>query len=314
MIFICMNGDILWVLSKYLHYNLNMQTNQYVMKSKHEKPIINKMIRLIKQDQKPYGVFVNDLTDHNARWLVKQGVDMVLIDFEHHPFDCNQLRHFLMGMIDRKALAMNGSLELPVTPLVRLPSPGMAEKTVWVKQVLDSGVCGIVFPYIESAEQALSCVESMRYPGKKPITGKHQRGFGPKFATWHWGLDWQVYYDKADVWPLNPEGELLCFCQIESPAGLEHLDDILAVPGVSGIMIGPADYSIANIHALDPGHKMNTDDFELILKKIQSSEKLSMVLVNPNNHAYYKSLGFDCCLAGHDGGLHEDASQVLKQR
>jgi 4-hydroxy-2-oxoheptanedioate aldolase len=63
-------------------------------------------------------------------------------------------------------------------------------------------------------------------------------------ASRYWGLLQQEYYARADVWPLNPHGELLMILMIEDVAGVENLDDILRnVPGIGCVLIGEGDLS-----------------------------------------------------------------------
>ena len=72
------------------------------------------------------------------------------------------------------------------------------------------------------------------------------RGDGPATACRYWGLTMPEYYRKADVWPLNPEGELLVFTMIESVPGVHNIDDILKnVPGIGCVLIGEGDLSQA---------------------------------------------------------------------
>jgi 4-hydroxy-2-oxoheptanedioate aldolase len=63
-----------------------------------------------------------------------------------------------------------------------------------------------------------------------------------------WDLDVQDYAMRADLWPLDPEGEMILAVQIETAEGIDNLAEILAVPGVGAAFIGPAD-----LHA-DMGH------------------------------------------------------------
>ena len=68
------------------------------------------------------------------------------------------------------------------------------------------------------------------------------RGDGPTAAARYWGLGQQEYYQKADVWPLNPQGEIFCILQIEDTRGVENLDAMLTkVPGIGAILIGEGD-------------------------------------------------------------------------
>ena len=60
----------------------------------------------------------------------------------------------------------------------------------------------------------------------------------------YWGVSQPEYYERADVWPLAPKGELICFIQVESARAVENLDDMLAnVPGIAGLIIGEGDLS-----------------------------------------------------------------------
>ena len=69
------------------------------------------------------------------------------------------------------------------------------------------------------------------------------RGSGPAAAAWFWGLPTADYVRHADLWPLNPQGDLLAIMMIESAEGLRNVDAIAAVPGVAGFYIGPSDLS-----------------------------------------------------------------------
>ena len=70
------------------------------------------------------------------------------------------------------------------------------------------------------------------------------RGDGPAAACRYWGLTQPEYYSRADVWPLNSQGEILVFIMIESVRGLSNLDDILKnVPGIGCVLIGEGDLS-----------------------------------------------------------------------
>src|SRR5437667_8773458 len=70
------------------------------------------------------------------------------------------------------------------------------------------------------------------------------RGDAPGAAARYWGLTQQEYYAKADVWPLNPKGEILVVLMIEDTQGIANLPDILKkVPGVGTILIGEGDLS-----------------------------------------------------------------------
>lgn len=53
-----------------------------------------------------------------------------------------------------------------------------------------------------------------------------------------WGVSFDEYHQRADVWPLNPKGDLVCIPMIETLEGLKNVDAIAAVPGIAGLFIG----------------------------------------------------------------------------
>ena len=187
-----------------------------------------------------------DLSLENARSLARADIDYVYVDMEHGPMDFTALQSFLLGMIDKRAIAETGSLAAKVTPLVRI-APYGRESAAWaVKQALDIGLMGIIFPSIETPEQARAAVQAMRYPQRRNApypqpTGL--RGSGAAIGSWLWGLSGADYTRRADTWPLNPDGDLIALMMIESTQGVRNAAAIAAVPGVAGFYVGPSDLS-----------------------------------------------------------------------
>ena len=102
-------------------------------------------------------------------------------------------------------------------------------------------------PHISTVDQAYNAVAACRYPRMKDAPRYEPsgvRGDAPVAAARYWGLMQQEYYKKADVWPLNPQGEILVILMIEDTQGIANLNDILKnVPGVGMILIGEGDLS-----------------------------------------------------------------------
>jgi 4-hydroxy-2-oxoheptanedioate aldolase len=161
---------------------------------------------------------------------------------EHTPLDFQGLHMFNIGMIDRAAAAKKGSVAPNVALFARFPPE--ADEGAWVvKQALDIGLHGVIFNGVDTREQALAAVKSMRYPqlkGSKYFEPAGKRGAAPGLATWIWGLTTEEYERHADLWPLNPEGDLLAIAMIESVEGMKNLDAILSTPGVGAVFIGNA--------------------------------------------------------------------------
>lgn len=207
---------------------------------------LNRTIETLESGQPVFGLFTGNFSLANARALARSGLDYVLIDMEHAPFDVETLNLFLLGMTDKAAVARQGHAQMATTPIVRIPVNGRNDPEWLVKQVLDMGVFGIMFPYIETREQAERAVRSMRYPqarGSQFFEPAGVRGSSPSIASWYWGVS--DYSQRADVWPLNPRGELLAVLQIESAEGVRNAEAIVTTPGVGAIFVGPADLALS---------------------------------------------------------------------
>ena len=172
-----------------------------------------------------------------------------MIDMEHGPYRIDELQ----ARFEEFARVRRPNGQLQVTPGVRIPMYGDENPSWLVKQVLDIGALAIVFPQINTKEEALRAVRSMRIPpqrGAKYPDPPGIRGAGlwstdgfTGFPLWgEMGAD--EYMRRADVWPLNPEGELFAYIMIESPEGVRNIREILDVPGIGGILIGVNDLSI----------------------------------------------------------------------
>jgi len=173
--------------------------------------------------------------------------DGVVFELEHNPWDISALRDSLQFMLNRRQIALSGSLAPKVTPMARIPASGDEKNQWFAKQALDLGCYGIVWPRISTVDQAYHAVASCRYARLAERDDYHPaglRGDGPMAAARYWGLTQQEYYRKADVWPLNPEGEILVILMIEDLQGVENLDAILSqVPGIGVCLFGEGDFS-----------------------------------------------------------------------
>ncbi|MEX1196689.1 MAG: aldolase/citrate lyase family protein [Pseudohongiellaceae bacterium] len=216
---------------------------------------LNKSIETLENDEPVFGLFTGNFSLANARALATSGLDYILIDMEHTAHDMETLQEFLLGMTDKAAVAEQGHTQMATTPIVRLPANGRNDPEWLVKQILDIGAFGIMFPYVETGDEAERAVKAMRYPqprGSEIAEPTGVRGASPGVASWYWGAP--DYVQRADTWPLNPNGDLLAVMQIESVAGVENAEDIITTPGVGAIFIGPADLSMSMGLPFQTGH------------------------------------------------------------
>jgi len=205
--------------------------------AKHLNPVIEKLAA-----GKPFiGFQTGNLSFENARTMARADADYVYVDMEHTPMDFPALGQFAMGMVDKASALRKGS-PAPNMALFARFAPYGREGAQWIaKHALDAGLMGVIFNGIDTPEQALLAVQNMRYPQKR--TSKYQnppglRGYGPATAAYVWGISTAEYERRADVWPLNPDGDLLAIMMIESTEGVKNADAIAAVPGVGAIFLG----------------------------------------------------------------------------
>lgn len=150
----------------------------------------------------------------SAEVMAHQGFDSLTVDMQH-------------GVVDYQvAVTMLQAISTtPVIPLARVPwnDPG------WLMKILDAGVYGVICPMISNRAQAEALVAACKYPPRG------YRSWGPVRASIYAGSD---YGDHAN-------DDVLAIPMIETAEALENLDDILSVPGVDAIYVGPSDLSLA---------------------------------------------------------------------
>lgn len=209
-------------------------------------PRLNPVIRALESGTPAFATF-SQAGPENAIALSTAKYDAVVFEMEHNPWDIRALRDSLQYMLSRGEIARSGSVAPAVAPLVRIPPNGAEKGQFHAKQALDLGVYGIVWPHISTVDEARNAVAACRYPRLKerPLyEPAGLRGDGPAAAMRYWGVSQQDYYERADVWPLDPSGEILVILQIEDTAGIENLPDILrSVPGIGLILLGEGDLS-----------------------------------------------------------------------
>jgi len=207
---------------------------------------LNGVIRALEQGQPALTTFTAAEVDA-ALALSTSKYDGIVFETEHNPWDARGLRDCLQYLLNRRQIAQSAALAPAVTPLVRIPANG-GERNQWLaKQALDLGAYGIVWPHVSTVEEAYNAVAACRYPRLKSAPlyePQGLRGDGPTGAVRYWGLTQAEYYAKADVWPLDPKGEILVILMIEDTVGISNLRDMLKqVPGIGVILVGEGDLS-----------------------------------------------------------------------
>jgi len=216
---------------------------------------VNRAIQLLDEGQPIY--YTGGHTGHvltHEQGLKDAAIwsDYINVGMEHGSFDMGGLERYMHGLVEGGPTA---SGHRTPTVIVEAPVEGTSAEIVrynaWqFRQILARGVHGILLCQAETPEAVAAFVESCRYPINRIGVGQGlqagRRGVGSEpTASAVWGIDYAAYLDKADPWPLNPEGELLLGLKIESAAALPRIEEILAVPGIGFAEMGPGDLSIS---------------------------------------------------------------------
>ena len=142
---------------------------------------------------------------------------------------------FVKGMADGGALqkAPTARLTHPLIIKMHEIAPDPAKAAEHIAQQLNLGVSGVVFVGVESPEEVKTGLAAMRFKSKGGTRPDDVGG-----APAYWGLSEKEYREKADLWPLNPKGELVNFTIVESKEGLAKVREIAAVKGIGVLFPG----------------------------------------------------------------------------
>jgi 4-hydroxy-2-oxoheptanedioate aldolase len=215
------------------------------------------------------------------------GYDWALIDLEHGAGG------------EPEALSQMQALEAtPAAPVVRVESNARQR----AHRVLDSGACGIMFPHIDTAEQAREAVAAMRYPpeGVRGVAFANRAcGFGSNFRP----------YMEASL------GSLLCIVQIETPEAVANADAIAAVDGVDVLFIGPSDlsHSLGILGQFDHPRYVDAVD-KTAAAGARHGKATGILLPKPEDLGFYRQRGFTFLASGSDGVLLNNAARALVAR
>lgn len=167
-----------------------------------------------------------------AELVANCGVDYAVVDMQHGLSGYSDL----VSMMQSIALA-------GIAPMVRIPFGDLGT----AQRALDAGAMGLIIPMVNDEAFAKLAVQACRYP---PLG---ERSYGPIRARLHLGSDTQ--------WV---NSQVLCLVQIETKEAMSNLDAILAVPGIDGVYVGPADLALS--HGMPPG--VATEELDVLLRRI----------------------------------------------
>jgi 4-hydroxy-2-oxoheptanedioate aldolase len=212
-----------------------------------------------------------------AENAARVGFDCVTVDMQHGLHDPASVMRSL------GAIALGG-----VPALVRIPVGDFA----MVSRALDMGASAVIAPMINSAADARAFAAAAKYP---PIG---ERSWGPVRAMQLSGAS------DAGAFLRSANADTLTFAMIETRAAVDALDEILAVPGIDAVFIGPSDLSIALSDGadVDPMRPDNQKMAAEILQRARAAGKLAGIFaVTAEQAKLYRGLGYDLVALGTDG-------------
>jgi 4-hydroxy-2-oxoheptanedioate aldolase len=203
----------------------------------------------IRAGQHQVGLWVSLASAYSAELVAGSGFDWLLLDGEHSPNDPPRILEQLQAVAP-----------YPVTPIVR---PAWNDK-VLVKRYLDVGTQSFLVPYVSSESEARSAVEAVRYPprGIRGVAGTTRAS----------------RYGRIADYAKRAEEEICMLVQIETRAGLDHLEAIARTDGIDGVFIGPADLAAGLGHLGDIGHAEVQSAIKDAIARIRSCGKPAGIL------------------------------------
>src|ERR1700744_1990871 len=218
----------------------------------------------------------------SSELMAQGGYDSVTVDIQHGVQDYQSMVQCFQAMQAH-----------PVTPLVRVPwnEPGIIGKA------LDGGSMGIICPMVSTAAEAKALADACLYP---PVG---RRSNGPIRAP---------MYAEASSYQATANNEILVVPMIETQQGIDNIDEILSVPGISGIYIGPSDMglSLGLIPILDREEPIILSIYEKLLASCKKHGKFAGI---HNGTAAYAArmmqMGFQLCTIANDSGLMARAAR-----
>jgi 2-keto-3-deoxy-L-rhamnonate aldolase RhmA len=224
----------------------------------------NPVRKLLADDKPVIGATVTVNSVDVAAHLANSGFDFLWVEMEHSPITLETYRNMVLATRGLKAM-----------PFARVPV-----NELWTaKRVLDAGALGVMFPFTSTPELARQAVAACKYPPE----GK--RGAGPGLATFRWPSPAESYYKFANR-------NVMVITIIEDQSGVDHIDEIAAVPGIDVIFIGPNDLSF-QLAGGDGNHpKVKAATEKIIAAAKRNKKVLGRPAGTPEDVKKYMEQGF----------------------
>ena len=243
----------------------------------------NSFKRALKAGQPQIGLWSSLSSNYTVEVIAGAGFDWILLDTEHSP---NELESLLMQL--------QAAAPYPSHAVVRVPWNDM----VTIKRVLDIGAQTLLIPYVSNAEEARAAVSYTRYPpaGVRGVAGTTRAS----------------RFGRVKDYAKRAHEELCVLVQVENQEGLDNLDAIVAVEGIDGVFIGPADLHASLGHTGEIANPKVMPAIEETLRRIRKGGKAPGILT-PNEENARKQLAAGALFVavGSDVGILARGAEAL---
>ncbi|WP_116365985.1 aldolase/citrate lyase family protein [Parahaliea mediterranea] len=244
----------------------------------------NTFKQALRHGHQQYGFWLGLCNPLSAELCGLIGYDWLLIDAEHAPNDLTALHGQLLAIENT-----------PSQAVVRLVdgNPSL------IKQVLDLGAQTLLVPMVETAEQAKELVGAMHYPPNG------RRGVGTALAR-------AARWNQVEGYFADANEQMCLLVQVETVTALANLDDILAVDGVDGVFVGPADLAASMGHLGNPAHPDVKAAVTQALQRIRAAGKAAGTLATQRELArQYERCGAQFVALGVDTQVLANTAREL---
>ena len=233
----------------------------------------------------PIGTFMKIPAVETVEIVALAGFDFIVLDYEHAPLTLSDVNHMILV-----------ARALGVAPVVRVPDHGYGD----VQRVLDAGAAGLFFPHVSDRAE---CERVVRQASHPPY-GTRGAGGGMRAGNWGMAGRGSASYVKDGV------EKVMRIPMIEEKVAVDNADEILAVPGVDGVFIGPGDLSMTM------GRKMTDPEVQSAIEEVLKKAKAARVPVGTvsSDAAGARRLigkGYDFLLVSNDTGMLAKTAMAL---
>jgi len=241
----------------------------------------------IRSGEVVHGCWINLASTISAEIVGQAGFDWLLLDLEHGAGD--------VAITYQQLQALSASSSTPVVRIDQLSRPK-------AQRILDAGASGIMFPQIQSAEEAREAIEMMYYPPRGT------RGMAKMTRATQFGKFANEYIGSLDQ-------NLLGVIQIETLKALDNIDAIAATDGIDVLFVGPTDLSLS----LGILGQLNHPHYQDAIRSIATAAKkygkaVGVLLQDVNEYEMYYQLGYRFLACGADSMFVRRGAEEMVRR